>query len=193
MATLEPDPSLTPAISHEGIKLSCRPTGFPHPPPVPYFDHNATHPVSATARQAWLEALDRLPANPSSLHRLGTRSATALEEAREQLSAWLGCTADQVIWTSGATESNNAVLHHLAARISVVAVALYRGVVRTADIRCRRAAGRACRTGRSRPLVRCAWSRPSWTQRGWQVGTAPSSSGPSLRIARTRAAAIVRA
>ena len=81
---------------------------------MPYFDHNATHPVSATARRAWLEALDRLPANPSSLHRLGTRSATALEEAREQLSAWLGCTADQVIWTSGATESNNAVLHHLA-------------------------------------------------------------------------------
>ncbi|MGE3312853.1 MAG: cysteine desulfurase family protein [Limisphaerales bacterium] len=80
-----------------------------------YFDHNATHPPSAAARAAWLDALDRFPANPSSPHRWGTRAGRALDEAREKLALWLGCQPHEVVWTSGATESNNAVLHHLGA------------------------------------------------------------------------------
>ena len=83
---------------------------------VRYFDHNATHPVSSAARGAWLEAVERFPANPSSPHRWGSRAANALEEARAALAAGLGCEAHDVVWTSGATESNNAVLHHLGLR-----------------------------------------------------------------------------
>jgi cysteine desulfurase len=83
-------------------------------PPVPYFDHNATHPLSRMAREAWLDAVERYPANPSSRHRLGTRAGAALDDARERLAAILGCRADDLVWTSGATESNNAVIHHLA-------------------------------------------------------------------------------
>lgn len=81
-----------------------------------YFDHNATHPLSATARTAWLEAVERYPANPSSPHRLGARADVALQQAREKVARWLGCAAEEIVWTSGATESNNAALHHLAAR-----------------------------------------------------------------------------
>ena len=55
-----------------------------------YFDHNATHPLSPTARAAWLDAVDRYPANPSSPHRLGARAEAALAEAREKLAAGWG-------------------------------------------------------------------------------------------------------
>ncbi len=79
-----------------------------------YFDHNATHPVSAAARSAWLEAVERQIGNPSSPHRVGARADAALTAAREQLAARLGCGAGEIVWTSGATEGNNAVLYHAA-------------------------------------------------------------------------------
>lgn len=79
-----------------------------------YFDHNATTPLHPEARRAWLEAAEQFPGNPSSPHRLGSRADHALEEAREKLATFLGCHATQIVFTSGATESNNAVLHHCA-------------------------------------------------------------------------------
>lgn len=79
-----------------------------------YFDHAATHPLSDVARAAWLDAAARFPANPSSPHRLGARADRALESARERLATMLGCSPVEVIFTSGATESNNLMVHHLA-------------------------------------------------------------------------------
>lgn len=79
-----------------------------------YFDHNATTPLSATAREAWLRASEEFIGNPSSPHRLGSRADRALTEAREELAGILGCDALDIAWTSGATESNNLVLHHIA-------------------------------------------------------------------------------
>lgn len=78
--------------------------------PVLYFDHNATHPLSATARRVWLEAVEKFPANPSSPHRLGQRAEAALQDARERLAGMLGCGVEEIVFTSGATESANAVL-----------------------------------------------------------------------------------
>lgn len=79
------------------------------------FDHNATHPLSAAARAAWLDAVERFPANASSPHRWGTRAAAALDEAREKVAGWLGSRPEEIVWTSGATEANNAVMQHLSA------------------------------------------------------------------------------
>ena len=79
-----------------------------------YFDHNATSPLCGAAREAWLEASERFIGNPSSPHRLGARAEAALDQAREKLAAWLGCVPDDLIWTSGATESNNAAIQHAA-------------------------------------------------------------------------------
>ncbi len=79
-----------------------------------YFDHNATTPVCRAAREAWLEACENLVGNASSQHRLGGRAEAALDSARAKLAAVLGCDAAQILWTSGATESNNMVLHHSA-------------------------------------------------------------------------------
>jgi cysteine desulfurase len=83
--------------------------------PVLYFDHNATHPLAAAAREAWLDATTRYIGNPSSPHRLGARADAALGEARKKLAAWLRCEPRDIVWTSGATEAANAVLHHAAA------------------------------------------------------------------------------
>jgi cysteine desulfurase len=81
---------------------------------VLYFDHNATSPLCAPAREAWLDATERFIGNPSSPHRLGARAEAALEEARAMLAGWLGCKADEIVWTSGATESVNTAIHHTA-------------------------------------------------------------------------------
>jgi len=81
---------------------------------VLYFDHNATSPLCAAARTAWLEASERFIGNPSSPHRLGARAEAALDGARESLATRLGCEPREIVWTSGATESINMALHHLA-------------------------------------------------------------------------------
>ena len=78
--------------------------------PVLYFDHNATHPLSETAKRAWLDAVEKFPANPSSPHRAGQRADAALQNARRRLAVLLGCGADEIVFTSGATESANAVM-----------------------------------------------------------------------------------
>lgn len=78
-----------------------------------YFDHNATTPMLPEARAVWLEATEKFIGNPSSPHRLGQRADAALQAAREELSAHLGCNAMDIVWTSGATESANTVFHHL--------------------------------------------------------------------------------
>lgn len=79
---------------------------------VTYFDHNATSPLSEVAGLAWLDAVVAFPGNPSSPHRLGARAEVALSEARQKIAAHLGCSHFDVVWTSGATEANNAVFHH---------------------------------------------------------------------------------
>ncbi len=88
--------------------------GPPYPRAVLYFDHNATTSLLPEARAAWLEAAEKYIGNPSSPHRFGQRAEGALESAREQLAAHLGCDVGNIVWTSGATEASNAVFHHLA-------------------------------------------------------------------------------
>src|SRR5471030_545372 len=79
-----------------------------------YFDNNATTPVMREAREAWLNATENISGNPSSPHGIGSRAGVALREAREKLAHFLGCHANHIVWTSGATEANNTVMHHFA-------------------------------------------------------------------------------
>jgi cysteine desulfurase len=79
-----------------------------------YFDYNATAPVMREARDAWLEATEKVHGNPSSPHAFGLAANKALVEAREKLAHHLGCHPADIIWTSGATEANNMALHHFA-------------------------------------------------------------------------------
>ncbi|MGA3007763.1 MAG: aminotransferase class V-fold PLP-dependent enzyme [Opitutaceae bacterium] len=81
---------------------------------MPYFDHNATAPLAPVAREAWLQAHEEGWQNPSGLYRGGARVKVRLDTAREQIAQWLGCAAERVVFTSGATEGANAVCAHLA-------------------------------------------------------------------------------
>jgi len=83
-----------------------------------YFDHNATTPLSPEAKGAWLQAAEQFPGNPSSPHRVGQRADAALNEARGRLAEILGCEAHEIVWTSGATEASNLVLHHAACTLA---------------------------------------------------------------------------
>ena len=81
---------------------------------MPYFDHNATTPLSPAAREAWLRASDDAWQNPSSPYRDAARVRARLEECREQLARLLGGAASRIVFNSGATEGANAVLAHWA-------------------------------------------------------------------------------
>ena len=86
-----------------------------------YFDHNATAPVMREARDAWLAATERIPGNASSPHHFGLAAHKAMTDAREKLADLLGCHPADIIWTSGATEANNMVMHHFAETLDVKA------------------------------------------------------------------------
>ena len=75
-----------------------------------YFDHNATTPLDERVLEAMLPYLKGSFANPSSIHRLGRLARTAIETAREQVAALVNAHPSQVIFTSGATEANNAAI-----------------------------------------------------------------------------------
>jgi cysteine desulfurase len=84
-----------------------------------YFDCNATAPMLPCAKQAWLDAVDTQIGNPSSPHRIGSRADMAMNQARQSIAAHLGCDPFDIIWTSGATESNNMVMHHFRQTLDV--------------------------------------------------------------------------
>ncbi len=84
-----------------------------------YFDHNATTPMSAAARAAWLEASDRHWHNPSGLYRESGEARRILEDWRAALADHFGIDEpERIVFTSGATEANNAVIRHLAESVA---------------------------------------------------------------------------
>lgn len=78
-----------------------------------YFDHNATTPLHPAAREAWLKASEKHWHNPSSLYRDAGLASQQLESARERLGTLIGAEAERIVFTSGATESNNALFASL--------------------------------------------------------------------------------
>nr|HRQ80823.1 aminotransferase class V-fold PLP-dependent enzyme [Azospirillaceae bacterium] len=80
-----------------------------------YLDHNATTPVDPAVFAAMTPYLGAEFGNPSSLYPLGRRARTAVETAREQVAALIGAAPDEVIFTSGGTESSNYAIRGAAA------------------------------------------------------------------------------
>ena len=74
-----------------------------------YLDHAATTPLRECALDAWTRVqrdLAQAPGNPAALHFGGRRARRMLDDAREQVAAALGADIHEVIFTSGATESD---------------------------------------------------------------------------------------
>jgi cysteine desulfurase len=78
-----------------------------------YLDNNATTPVLPAVWEAMRPYLTDVYGNPASAHRIGRRARQALEDAREGVAALLGAHTDEVLFSSGATESNNLALFGL--------------------------------------------------------------------------------
>ena len=75
-----------------------------------YLDNAATTKPCPEAVSAALEAMTDNFGNPSSLHRAGLNAQLAMDKARRTIADSLGAAPDNVIFTSGATESNNLAL-----------------------------------------------------------------------------------
>lgn len=72
-----------------------------------YLDHNATTPVHEEVFNAMLPYLKDEWGNPSSIHWAGRGARKAMDDAREEVAAFLNCKALEVIFTSSGTESDN--------------------------------------------------------------------------------------
>jgi cysteine desulfurase len=79
-----------------------------------YLDYNATTPLCDVAREAMLPYLDRLFGNPSSVHAAGRETRAAIDNARDKLAALLRIKPNEIIFTSGGTESCNLAVFGLA-------------------------------------------------------------------------------
>lgn len=77
--------------------------------PRRYLDWNATAPLHPAARAAMIAALD-VAGNPSSIHAEGRAARRIIEEARADVAALVGGEAENVVFTSGASEAANALL-----------------------------------------------------------------------------------
>lgn len=75
-----------------------------------HLDHNATTPLRPEVRALWLRELDALRGNPSAVHAAGRRARAVIDDARERVAAVLEVREEEVIFTSGGTESNNLAL-----------------------------------------------------------------------------------
>ncbi|MEM8869330.1 MAG: aminotransferase class V-fold PLP-dependent enzyme [Pseudomonadota bacterium] len=74
-----------------------------------YLDWNATAPLRPEARAAMLAAMDTM-GNPSSVHAEGRAARALVENARGHVAKLVSCDPEEVVFTSGATEANVAIL-----------------------------------------------------------------------------------
>src|SRR5580698_11588219 len=75
--------------------------------PSTYLDHGATTPLRPEAAEAMAQARSQPLGNPTGSHRPAQRARRLLEEARDEVAAFLGRDPGDIIFTSGGTESAN--------------------------------------------------------------------------------------
>lgn len=79
-----------------------------------YLDYNATTPIDKEVADEMLPYLYGNFGNPSSSHVLGVTAKNAIEHARSQVAQLLNCESEEIVFTSGGSESNNTVLKGIA-------------------------------------------------------------------------------
>jgi len=104
---------MTDALTLSRAAAPCRSAiDAPAPPAQPiYLDYAATTPVDPRVAQAMLVYMTERFGNPASTsHGFGQDAAFAVERARAQVASLINAPARDIVWTSGATESNNLAL-----------------------------------------------------------------------------------
>ncbi len=79
-----------------------------------YFDHSATTPVRPEVADEVCTSLKENFGNPTSLHYFGRQVRKDVEAAREKVAAAIGATPNEIVFTSGGTESDNMAIHGVA-------------------------------------------------------------------------------
>ena len=79
-----------------------------------YLDHAAATPTDRRVAKAMQPFLGKIYGNPSGLHRLSLQAARAISQARQAVANFLTCRPEEVIFTSGGTESDNLAILGLA-------------------------------------------------------------------------------
>jgi len=79
-----------------------------------YLDYNATTPIDPAVAEAMLPYVHGRFGNPSSGHAFGLSAREGVDLARRQVAGMLGCSADDLIFTSGGTEANNHAIKGVA-------------------------------------------------------------------------------
>jgi len=79
-----------------------------------YLDHNASTPVHPEVLAAMLPYFSEQYGNPSSIHGFGREARDAVEAAREEIARFLGVATEEVVFTSGGTESDNLAIKGVA-------------------------------------------------------------------------------
>src|SRR5690606_6334109 len=79
-----------------------------------YLDHAATTPLDPRVLEAMAPYLTERYGNPSSIYQLGQASRAGIDRARTSVSRVLGCQPGEVLFTGGATESDNLALTGVA-------------------------------------------------------------------------------
>lgn len=75
-----------------------------------YLDYNGSTPIAPEVAAVMYAAIDDAFGNPSSQHWAGAPARRAVEKARGQVANLLGCAPEEVVFTSGGSESNNLAL-----------------------------------------------------------------------------------
>jgi cysteine desulfurase len=75
-----------------------------------YLDYNASTPLEPRVAEAMRAAMGDAYGNPSSLHWAGQPAKQLLKQSRAQVAALLGCTPQEIVFTSGGSEANNLAL-----------------------------------------------------------------------------------
>lgn len=83
-----------------------------------YLDYNATTPIAPAVQEAVLPFLAEHFGTPASLHAAGRAAQEAMDDARHQVATLLGVDRDELVFTSGGTESNNLALIGMIERLA---------------------------------------------------------------------------
>ncbi|ABK18486.1 cysteine desulfurase family protein [Syntrophobacter fumaroxidans] len=79
-----------------------------------YLDYNATTPIDPAVARAMLPYIHEHFGNPSSRHAYGVTAWNAVQKARGQIAEMLHCAPEEIVFTSGGTESNNHAIKGIA-------------------------------------------------------------------------------
>ncbi|SEN06287.1 cysteine desulfurase family protein [Lihuaxuella thermophila] len=82
-----------------------------------YLDNSATTPMHPEVIDVMTDVMKKIFGNPSSLHGLGAKAERLVEQARQVTARMLGCTPQEIFFTSGGTEANNLAIKGTLDRI----------------------------------------------------------------------------